>query len=462
MLASRPELPHTLTGAGSDSVWLEYMLIKAKDSDGRPKSGILAIMATASLICEWTDIPPPSQTVRHWRRSVQAIVSKFTTKPIARKAYVDPLTLANWLKSRPPEWKNDKKNFRRMLLLLLVLCRIARPSDICSLFRYDGMWIRNGAGKLIGVNLKSLKFKNDYKMDGHECVMWCCSDERICPVTMLYKYVEDSAGQAAKWTERERERAEELGEPPINTPLIFHYRGFEALGPEAISHDVQNLMEVILGSSQDSLGNKIVAHALRGSVRQFLENKGVPTHIINAVAKWDLTFLQIFYGHVSTPRSLTDVILGILDYLPPRELQSAIQEYGDATAADVEAPEDPVESVVPMEPTEPTRRRNASKANKPRVQLKRGRKAKPTQSAVLDLVSEERANAAESPMDPSAPELQGWGISPAPVLSPVEVSAEQATPKRSTAFEIDLIVSGQSYLQRSARKARSNRSMNRR
>jgi hypothetical protein len=84
---------------------------------------------------------------------------------------VDPLTLANWLKSRPPEWKNDKKNFRRMLLLLLVLCRIARPSDICALFRYDGMWIRNAAGKLIGVNLKSLKFKNDYKMDGHECVM---------------------------------------------------------------------------------------------------------------------------------------------------------------------------------------------------------------------------------------------------------------------------------------------------
>ena len=69
---------------------------------------------------------------------------------------------------------------------------------------------------------------------------------------------------------------------------------------------------------------------------------------------------------------------------------------------------EPVESVDPIEPTEPARRRSAPKAKKPRVQLKRRRKAKSTQSAVMDLVREELAYAAESPLDPSAPELQDY------------------------------------------------------
>ena len=266
----------------------------------RPEGTLMAICTAINAAYSGAKLNSPAQDTLVVRM-LQQIVQQETKRPKKDKGVIDIPKLLAFLMNSSDCGEEEKE--RLLLILVIGFVRIARLSD---LFRLDRRTIKFSEDNEESrkVTIHSLGEKTDKSRRGHPVTLVRCSDPRVCPVRLLFAYLQRTQAQSECFLAQRPPR----DRGPL--PLFFYLNGVaKAIPQRAIEAEIKRLLSKAK-MTEDAMGRKITPGCLRISARDAAEKAGFKEELISAIGHWSQHSTQArHYTPYSMPDDWTDKVL---------------------------------------------------------------------------------------------------------------------------------------------------------
>ncbi len=289
-----------------------YIDVKAEKSpSGRPRSALKQLKYAFRIYAKALQIEDFFED-ESIKRLVANAIQKYTTNPITHVAsfHEEMDLLFEYLdRSWIPFEEMEEKELRDRTILLVSMCAMARPSDICAitLLRkrvwFDSHPLREGqTRKDEFVQLTLLGSKTDLHMDGHKVRIYNVDIVKRCPILHLKAYMQATQDKALKFQ----------GDAPlflaIQTSLHPDIKGLKA---DSISSIIKTILDLAGIKSAPGKG-KISARSIRptAATQAFINDVSIAD--ILDTGRWSVDSADLLRKHYLRPSRRNNISSALL------------------------------------------------------------------------------------------------------------------------------------------------------
>ena len=290
----------------------EYIVHKAESSpSGRPSSGLKQLKYAYRIYANALGLENFFQH-ESIKTLVQKSIQKFTKDAIQHVgSFHDDLDLLfeYFDRSWVPLETMDEKELRDRTIVLVSLCTMARPSDICAmtLLRkrvcFERKTVIQDGVEVVDnfFQLTLLGTKTDQKMDGRKVRVYSVSEPKRCPVLHLKQYME-----------RTQDTALRMIDPPLFLSICSTVHPVKkGLKPDTIASIIKAILDQA-GIRSEPGKPKITARSIRptAATKAYMEDVSI-TDILDT-GGWSVNSADLLRKHYLRPSRRNNISSAIL------------------------------------------------------------------------------------------------------------------------------------------------------